>query len=142
MCNEKYVLDKVNTGIKMGMDSISTISEKVGDDDFKNNLKFQYDRYNEILNKVDNELTSWNEFPSELPVMQKMMGFFDIQMSTIKDKSNSHLTEMLLKGYNMGIIAGVKLKNENPDIKPEVQEILEEFIVFQQNTVEKLKEYL
>ena len=31
MENEQYILNTVNKGLKMGMDSISTISEKVGD---------------------------------------------------------------------------------------------------------------
>lgn len=31
MDNSEYILNEVNKGIKMGMDSISTISEKVTD---------------------------------------------------------------------------------------------------------------
>ena len=52
-----YILNEINKGIKMGMDSISNVSEKVQDDNFKKDLKFQYDKYNEILNKVNDELT-------------------------------------------------------------------------------------
>ena len=47
MENSQYILNEINKGIKMGMDSISTIAEKVGDDNFKDDLKFQYDKYNE-----------------------------------------------------------------------------------------------
>ena len=46
MDNPQYVLNEINKGIKMGMDSISTISEKVGDNNFKDDLLFQYDKYN------------------------------------------------------------------------------------------------
>lgn len=142
MDNAQYVLNEINKGIKMGMDSISTISEKVGDGNFKDDLLFQYDKYNDILNKVNAELKNYNEFPQELPPMQKVMGYMDIQVSTINDKSNSHIAEMLIKGTNMGIIEGVKLKNQNPDLDPNIHNILDEFIKFQENNVEKLKKYL
>lgn len=142
MDNELYILNSINKGIKMGMDSISTIAEKVGDGNFKDDLLFQYDKYNDILNKVNAELKNHNDFPSELPPMQKVMGYFDIQLSTINDKSNSHIAEMLIKGTNMGIIEGVKLKNQNPTASEPIQNILDEFIKFQENNVEKLKKYL
>lgn len=142
MDNPQYVLNEINKGIKMGMDSISTISEKVGDNNFKDDLLFQYDKYNEILNRVNSELKNYDVFPKEVPPMQKAMGYFDIQMSTLNDKSNSNIAEMLIKGTNMGIIEGVKLKNRNPDIAPNISNILDDFIQFQENNVEKLKKYL
>lgn len=142
MDNPQYVLNEINKGLKMGMDSISTISEKVEDNTFKNDLLFQYDKYNEILNRVNSELKNFDDFPKELPPMQKTMGYIEIQMSTLNDKSNSHIAEMLIKGTNMGIIEGVKLKNRNPDIEPTISNILDDFIKFQENNVEKLKKYL
>ena len=63
MDNPQYILNEVNKGIKMGMDSISTISEKVGDNQFKDDLLFQYDKYNEILNRVNSELKNYDDFP-------------------------------------------------------------------------------
>ena len=101
MGNEKYILNTVNKGLKMGMDSISTISEKVGDNNFKNDLIYQYNQYNDILNRVNTELQNFNDLPAELPPMQKFMGYMDIQISTITDKSNSHIAEMMIKGTNM-----------------------------------------
>lgn len=142
MDNPQYVLNEVNKGIKMGMDSISTISEKVGDNNFKDDLLFQYDKYNEILNRVNSELRNYNDFPKELPKMQKTMGYMDIQMSTLNDKSNSHIAEMLIKGTTMGIIEGVKLKNRNPELDKSISSILDDFVCFQENNVEKLKKYL
>ena len=142
MDNPQYILNEVNKGIKMGMDSISTISEKVGDNQFKDDLLFQYDKYNEILNRVNSELKNYDDFPKELPPMQKTMGYIDIQVSTLTDKSNSHIAEMLIKGTNMGIIEGVKLKNHNPEVEPTISNILDDFIRFQENNVEQLKKYL
>ena len=73
-----YILNEINKGIKMGMDSISTVSEKVQDDRFKKDLKYQYDKYNEILNKVNDELDNYDDFPKELNPMQKAMGWMSV----------------------------------------------------------------
>lgn len=142
MGNEQYILNTVNKGLKMGMDSISTISEKVQDDKFKDDLIYQYNQYNDILNRVNTELQNFKDLPSELPPIQKFAGYMDIQISTMNDKSNSNIAEMLIKGTNMGIIEGVKLKNKNPYANQTTQKILDDFIQFQENTIEKLKKYL
>ena len=140
--NTQYILNEVNKGIKMGMDSISTISEKVQSQDLKNDLEFQYNKYNEILNQVNNELSKFGEFPKELNPMQKAMGWMAIEWNTMNDKSDSKISEMMLQGTNMGIIEGVKLLNNNPDVPKQTKNILNEFIKFQENTVKQLKKYL
>ena len=142
MDSNRYILNELNKGIKMGMDSISNVSEKVQDDRFKQDLKYQYDEYNKILNEVNNELTNYDDFPKELNPMQKAMGWMDVELNTISDKSNSKIAEMMIQGTNMGIIEGVKLLNQNPEADDEVKNVLNEFIKFQENTLEQLKKYL
>ena len=142
MDRPEYILNEINKGIKMGMDSISSIAEKVTDDQLKDDLQSEYNQYNTILNDVNAELGKYEEFPKELNPAQKMMGWFDIQMSTLTDDSDSKIAEMLIKGTNMGIIEGVKLLNNNPETTPEIKNILTNFIQFQENNVERLKKYL
>ena len=142
MDNNRYILNELNKGLKMGMDSISNVSEKVQDDRFKQDLKYQYDEYNKILNEVNDELTHYDDFPKEINPVQKAMGWMGVEINTIMDKSNSKIAEMMIQGTNMGIIEGVKLLNQNPDADEEVKNVLNEFIKFQENTVEQLKKYL
>ncbi len=142
MNNEEYILTEVNKGIKMGMDSISNISDKVQDNNLRQDLQYQYNKYNEILNKVNNQLSKYGEFPKELNPMQKAMGWMMIEWNTMNDKSDSKISEMMLQGTNMGIIEGVKLLHQNPDCDTEIKNILNEFVKFQENTVEQLKKYL
>ena len=142
MNSEKTILNELNKGIKMGMDSISNVAEKVQNKDLKENLQFQYNKYNELLNVVNNQLSSYGEFPKEVNPMLKAMGWVGIQLNTIDNKSDSKISEMMIQGLNMGIIEGVKLLNQNPSTKSEVKNILNDFVVFQQDSVEKLKAFL
>ncbi len=142
MDSPQYILNQINTGIKMGMDSISNISEKINNTNLKKELLFQYDKYNEILNSVNTELKNYDEFPKELNPMQKASGWMMIEWNTITDKSDSNIAKMMLKGSNMGIIQGTKLLNDNPKTTENIKNILNNFITFQKDSVEQLRKYL
>ena len=142
MNNENYVLNEINKGIKMGMDSISNVSQKVQDDRFKQDLKCQYDKYNQILNNVNDELSNYDDFPKELNPMQKAMGWMSIEMNTISDKSNSKIAEMMLQGTNMGIIEGRRILNAHQDLDSNVKNLINDFVSYQEQSVEKLKNFL
>lgn len=142
MDNSKYVLNEVGKGLQMGMDSITNITEKLEDKEFKEVLLNQYNEYDDLLNRVNDEITKYQDVPEQLNPMQKAMGWMSVEMNTLADKSNSKIAEMMLTGTNMGIIEGVKLLNHNPDINKPIKNILTDFVAFQEHTIQKLKKYL
>ena len=137
-----YVLNEVHKGAKMGMDSISTVSEKVSEPNFKDNLSFQYTQYGDILDSVNEIYKKYGEIPKDDNPMTEVMAWTGIQMNTITDKSNSHIADMLIQGTTMGIIEGRKLLNQNPNVDQEVKQVLNTFVEMQENKVEKLKTFL
>ena len=137
------ILDEVNKGATMGMDAISYVSEKVVDNDFKNVLDTEYNKYKDISNRVNNLYDNYsNKEPHETNPMTKMMTWYGIQMKTMTDDSTSKLSELLMQGTNMGIIEGRRLLNQNQNIEPDVKNILNDFVVMQEDSVETLKKYL
>lgn len=137
-----YVLNEVHKGAKMGMDSISTISEKVSEPNLKDNLSFQYTQYGDILDSVNEIYKKYGDIPKDNNPMNEVMSWTGIQMNTLTDKSNSHIADMLIQGTTMGIIEGRKLLNQNPNIDEEVRQVLNTFVKMQENNVEKLKTFL
>mgnify|MGYP003067988550 FL=1 len=137
------ILDEVNKGATMGMDAISYVSEKVEDNDFKQVLDIEYNKYKDISNRVNNLYDNYsNKEPHETNAMNKMMTWYSIQMKTMADDSTSKLSELLMQGTNMGIIEGRRLLNQNQNIEPDVKNILNDFVVMQEDSVETLKKYL
>ena len=82
--------------------------------------------------------------PHEPNKMEEMMTWYGIQMNTMSDKSNSKISELLMKGTNMGIIEGRRLINQNQDgkINEEVNQLLHDYVTMQEDSVETLKKYL
>ena len=136
------ILNEVHKGVSMGKDSISMIAEKSSDQNFKDELSYQYNRYEETEDRVNQKFEEIGEIPDDTPVGQKIMGWSGIQFNTINDKSNSQLSELLIQGYDMGIIKGVKLLNQSPEASQEVKDILNGFIAFQENSIDRLKKFL
>ncbi len=137
------VLDEVNKGATMGMDAISFVSEKVEDSQFKQVLDTEYNKYEQISNRVNDLYNNYSDKePHETNVMNKAMTWYGIQMKTMTDDTTSKLSELLMQGTNMGIIEGRRLLNQNPDVDHDVRNILNDFVVMQEDSVETLKKYL
>ncbi len=137
------ILDEVNKGATMGMDAISYVSEKVTDDKFKNVLDTEYNKYQEISERVNDLYSNYTDKePHETNAMNKMMTWYGIQMKTMTDDTTSKLSELLMQGTNMGIIEGRRLLNQNPEAEKDVKNILNDFVVMQEDSVETLKKYL
>lgn len=142
--NDLNILDEINKGATMGMDAITYVSEKVTTDSrFKNVLDTEYNKYKDISRRVNNLYSNYSsKEPHETSQINKMMTWYGIQMKTIKDDTTSKLSELLMQGTNMGIIEGRRLINQNTNISPDVKNVLNDFVVMQEDSVETLKKYL
>ncbi len=137
------ILDEVNKGATMGMDAISYVSEKVKDNNFKQVLDTEYNKYQNISNRVNDLYSNYSDKePHETNAMNKMITWYGIQMKTMMDDTTSKISELLMQGTNMGIIEGRRLINQNNNIAPDVKNILHDFVTMQEDSVETLKKYL
>lgn len=137
------ILDEVNKGATMGMDAINMISEKVKDNEFKKVLETEYNKYKQIYTRVNELYNNYSDKePHETNAMNKAMTWYGIQMKTMVDDTTSKLSELLMQGTNMGIIEGRRLLNQNENADHDVKNILNDFVVMQEDSIETLKKYL
>ncbi len=136
------ILNEIHKGVTMGMASLEQVADKTQDQTLKDDLSFQYNEYQNTLNTVNKQFQSQGEIPDDTPINTKLMGWTGIQFNTLNDTSNSKLSELLIQGYDMGIIKGVKLLNQNPEASDNVKNILNGFISMQENCIDRLKKFL
>ena len=137
------ILDELNKGACMGMDSINMIKDKIKDKEFKNTVENIYKKYEEISRKITKLYYKYDKVddPKTTSPISKAMLWSGIEINTLADTSDSKLAEILLNGINMGIIEGRKIfNNKFSDI--EVEDLIKEFIRMQEGSVEELKQYL
>lgn len=136
------ILNEIHKGVTMGMSSLEDVAKKTSDSNFKDELTTQFTTYQTTLTKVNNEFANIGEIPDDTPLNEKVMGWTGIQMNTLKDTSNSKLSELLIQGYDMGVIKGFKLLNQSPEASQNVKNILNGFIRLQENNINRLKKFL
>lgn len=135
-------LDEIHKGACMGMDALSFILEKVKDKGLKKELKREYDNYKDTSKKIEEIYPKYNEGePHKTGVMTKAMTWYETQMKSMSDDSDSHMAELLLNGVNMGIIEGRRILNKKK-INDEVSKIVSSYVTMQEESVEALKGYL
>lgn len=136
------VLDELNKGACMGIDSINFIFDKINNKELKKVLNEQCNDYKKITSKIGKLYPDYSEKqPHETSAVNKAMTWWGIEMQTMMDKSDYKIVELLVKGTNMGIIEGRKLLNHK-DTNPEVEDLIEEYVSMQESALEKLKPYL
>lgn len=136
------ILNEIHKGVTMGMASLELVAEKTQDENLKDDLSFQYNEYQNTLNTVNSKFQQEGEIPDDTPLNTKLMGWTGIQFNTLNDTSNSKISELLIQGYDMGIIKGVKLLNQSPEASDDVKNILNGFISMQENCIDRLKKFL
>ena len=137
------ILDELNKGACMGMDSINMIKDKIKDKEFKNTVENIYKKYEEVSRNINKLYYKYDRVddPKTTNPISKAMLWSGIEINTLADTSDSKLAEILLNGINMGIIEGRKIfNNKFSDI--EVEDLIKEFIRMQEGSVEELKQYL
>ena len=136
------ILKEISKDAKIGMDSLTTVTDKAQDEKFKKVLNNQHDEYQNIFDRSQELLIQQGENYEDVPTMQKMMSWTGIQMSTMSDKSNSKLSELLIQGNDMGVVKGNKLLHGNEFTTPEIKNLLSDFIRLQEKNIDDLKQYL
>ena len=135
-------LDEMHKGSCMGCDAIHFILDKVSNKKFRSVLKNQYKEYENIMKEIEDVYPKYNDDnPHETSKMEKMMTWYGIEMKTLSDDSDSKISELLLKGTNMGIIEGRKILN-NKNLNEETSNIAHKYVTMQEKYIEILKEYL
>ncbi len=135
-------LDEIHKGSCMGVDAISCVLDKVEDEKLKKELEREEKDYNSIKEEIEKIYPKYNDGkPHETNIMNKAMTKMGVDMKTLTDHSNSKISELLLQGVNMGIIEGRRILNKKK-MNEEVGNILEKYVIMQEDSVERLKEFL
>lgn len=146
MEKNELLMDYTNAiyqNINAGTQSIEDILPKIEDDAFKRvvaeiqsdyiSLKKECELFAKSENITGIKGNSW---------LEKARMWMSVNMSTMTDKSNRKIAELLLLGSFMGYITCIKDASDHKNISPELDEMLEKLKNYQKGSIEKLIKYL
>ena len=129
----------------MGAYTITTLINKLKDKE--NKIKFMLEKeikgYKKYIN-ISGKLLEKNDIkPKKTSLMAKMGSNIGIMKETMKDNSDGAIAQMLVEGITMGItVMSAKINSYRKIADKKTLKLAREFLEFQEDEVEKLKEYM
>lgn len=146
MEKDELLMDYVNAiyqNINAGLQAIEDIMPKIQDDGFKNVVAKMQDKYYSLSKECEIFAKSEDiKGIKDNSWLEKVRMWMGVNMSTLTDKSNRKIAEMLLLGSFMGYLTCIKDQADHKNISSELDEILENLKAFQKSNIETLIPYL
>lgn len=140
--DDAKLLREVQKNTEMGMTAIDTILDKIGDDEFSLQLSKQALRYSEIHNRALEQILQNEGEVYRGSQIADMALRGSIHMNTVFNISRGHLAEMVIQGSNRDITDMWKAMKHNSLATCQAMEIAQELVDFEQESIERMKEYL
>lgn len=145
MTGEQELLSYLDENIRMGKEALETLLGQLEktDNKIKRSVIESLDEYKKygqmckaLLGKEDGKEKKGNLFAVMMTKMSSNAEF-------AKDNSDSHIADMLIQGYNMGIIdITKKLKKYKGDLTRETESLANNYRNMMEKRIEVMKEYL
>lgn len=136
------MLNYIYQNAQMGENTLEQLMKISKDENFNKLLGSQFSEYKEIFNEAQQKLTALNKEAKDLSAGRKVMTYIMINFETLKDSSPSHISQMLIQGSTMGIIAITKNLKEYKDANQDIISLGQKLLEFEQQNVEECKKFL
>ena len=139
--NQKAIDDGYKNA-RIALQSISDLLPNVDDNELKEELRSQYEGYEQIASKMSKYMSENGLEVKSINVVKKAMLWGSIKLKTLFNNSKNQIAEMMLKGTDMGIIELTAMLNEEKNLEPEIKDLLQELLYKEETYQERLKKFL
>ncbi len=136
------LLNYIYQNSQMGIETIEQLLGVVEDTDFKNHLQAQLGEYKDINQTALQKIKALGHEEKGIGKMTKISAYMSIGIQTLKDKSPSHISEMMIEGSTMGVIDATKNIKKYQDANADILQLADKLLKTEQNNIEQLKNFL
>ena len=137
----EFIYKTSSMGISSTTDLLKFIKEK--DNKIKKESENILKTYEKYFKESEKLLKKYKTKGEDESIMVKVMSTMGIKKEVMADNSDAAMADMMIKGISMGTIEMEKKISDYKDaVSKDQLKIAKGFLKFQQETIEKLKEYL
>ena len=140
--DDREILKEVQKNTDMAIHAIDTISEKVHDEELRQELSKEKLLYSVIQNKGTDRLQSGRAEGYHGSAMQELMLKGGIQINTLTNCSTSRIAELMIQGSSRGITNMWRSINHHQDSGNTSMEVARELVDFEEKSISRLKKFL
>lgn len=145
-CKEKecntLLLTSIYQNVQTALQSLDNIMPSVKCDALASEISKQESEYNILSEECEMIAKSEDIDIKDNNMFEKIRLWSSIKMSTMSDKSTTHIAEMLLLGTFMGVITCIKDQSDHASADEEILNLLSKLQNLEENNIESLKTYL
>lgn len=142
MSGNTELLNFVYQNSQMGIDTLNQLIELSDDEEFKDCLVRQLDKYREFNGEARKMLEEKGHNEKSLGMFDKLKTYLMINLQTMNDKSTSHLAQMLIEGSSMGVTNALQDLRKYEDADTEILRLMRKLYKFEEKNVEIYKSFL
>lgn len=142
MKQDENLLNKIYQDTKMGEESINVLLKSVGETKLRSDLITQMEGYASLNTKAKKQIYENRESPVEEAFFTKLMASGMTRMNAAAASTPQKIAEMMIQGSTMGIVEAKKALSQCKNASRPAKKLADEVIAFEQNNIERLKEYL
>lgn len=136
------LLKECNSGIKMGVNTIDEVIEKVSEPDFRRTLNHCMEEHQRLGSKTHKLLNEYNTDGKEPGTMAKTMSWVKANIMTSFNDSDNAVADLITDGCNMGVKSLYRYLNKYESADSESKEIAKELIAIEERLTQDIRKYL
>ena len=136
------LLRECNAGIKMGIDTIESILERVENQDFYAILKTCKDEHIKLEAETGALLQEFGEESKEPNPLAKGMSYMKTNVKTVLEPGDKTVADLVTDGCHMGVKSLERYLNEYTNAEQRVKSIAEKLIKIEKNLADDIAAYL
>ena len=135
-------LNYVYQNSQMGVDTLQQLLDITEDEKLQAYLEKQLEGYRKFHSEARDLLNRNGYDEKGLGTFEKVRTYLMVNLQTMTDAS-THIAKMLIQGSSMGITEAVKkLHQYENNVEKDIKKLMERLQEFEEENVEKLKEFL
>lgn len=136
------LLEKTYQNASTGVTAINSVLDKVSGVSLQEALNRQKSDYLELMERSKEQLITNGAKVKDKSIYDKVMMKGNVKLNMLKDSSDSHIANMVIKGSTMGITQMTKLMRASKNADGTSTQIANDFIQKEQSNIEIMKKYL
>ena len=137
------LLNECNAGVKMGVESINEVIDRVKNDDLRNILNKYLEDNKNLGDKTHEYLNQFHDSGKEPSPIAKTMSWFKTNIKLLQGSDvDEQIADLMTDGCNMGIKSIYRYLNKYPNANNDVKGLAKDIIKSQEKFLDDLRIFL
>ncbi len=136
------LLQQCSAGVRMGIQAIADVEDRIQNEDMRSQLVACRQKHQRLADRTGEMLQNCGEKPADPNPVARGMAWLKSNAKMAADMSDATVADVLTDGCDMGVKSLSKYLNQYGGASSNARALAEELIALEEETAQKLRQYL